>query len=309
MRPFRIHEPTALEEAVTLLGRYGDEARVYAGGTEMLLAMKQGLLRYSHLVDIKTVSGLEEITFDPATAILRLGAAVTHRALEHSPVVSQEFPVIATAERSVANVRVRNVGTLAGNLCFAEPHSDPAAFLLLYDAQVEVRGSSESRTLPLEELTLGPYETCLEDDEILARVLVPKFPQGMRAAYMKAGHHHRPTVGLGAAIRLAPGPDSPGTKDGYIEEIRIAVGSAGPMAVRAREAEEFLQGKELTEIIGATSNGEKTLLERAGALAAREVSPMDDLHGSAEYKAHLVKVLLGRTLAKAVAVSNADETT
>ncbi|MCH8992200.1 MAG: FAD binding domain-containing protein [Acidobacteria bacterium] len=156
LRPFRLHEPTSVNDAVSLLGQFGDEAKAYSGGTELLLAMKEGMLRYSHLVNVKTVSGLDELSYDAENGLLSIGSAVTHRAVELSAQVHDRFPLIAEAESKVANVRVRNVGTIGGNLCFAEPHSDPATFLLLYDSLVETQGSRGQRTFPLADLTLGP---------------------------------------------------------------------------------------------------------------------------------------------------------
>ena len=157
------------------MGQHGDDAALYAGGTELLLAMKEGLLRYEHLVNLKTVPGSDRLEYDGFARELHIGPAVTHRALEHSPEVAAQFPLIAAAEANVANVRVRNVGTLCGNLCFAEPHSDPSTFLLLYGARAEVQGTSGFRTIAIDQLVQGPYETCLEDGEMLTSVSVPQF--------------------------------------------------------------------------------------------------------------------------------------
>ena len=180
-----MHEPETVADALSLLGQYGGEAALYAGGTELLLAMKEGLLRYGHLVNLKTVPGSDRLGYDQTAGELHIGAAVTHRALELSPEVADTFPLIAKAEANVANVRVRNVGTLCGNLCFAEPHSDPAAFLLLYDARAEIQRVGGSRTIPLAQLVSGPYETCLEEGEMLTSVSVPQFGPEMNAAYQK----------------------------------------------------------------------------------------------------------------------------
>ena len=121
LRPFKLHEPTSVHDAVSLLGQYGEEAKVYCGGTELLLAMKEGLLRYNHLVNIKTIPGLDEIAYDHDSGMLSIGATVTHGALECSSEIQSHFPMIAQAEGNVANVRVRNVGTIGGNLCFSTP--------------------------------------------------------------------------------------------------------------------------------------------------------------------------------------------
>ena len=285
LRPFKLHEPETVADAVSLLGQFGWEAGVYAGGTELLLAMKEGLLSYSHMVNIKTVHGLDQIDYNPDGRELRIGPTVTHRSLEQSPVVKSEFPLIAQAEAGVANVRVRNVGTIGGNLCFGEPHSDPGTFLLLYDAQVAAQGSGGARSFPLSQLHKGPFETCLGEDEVLTGITVPQFPQGMSGAYLKFGYHQRPSVGLGVAVRL---------DGGAILECRIAVGSAGPRPVRVPEAEEMMRGVTVGDLLEENSGSRSPTLDQAGRLAAREVQPDDDMHGSAEYKEHMVGVLLGK---------------
>ena len=292
-----MHEPETVADAVSLLGQYGIDAALYAGGTELLLAMKEGLLRYSHLVNLKTVPGLDGLEYGRSTGELHIGPAVTHRALELSPEVAAQYPLIAKAEASVANVRVRNVGTLCGNLCFAEPHSDPAAFLLLYDARVEVQGATGNRTIPLDRLVLGPYETCLEEGEMLTSVSVPQVGPEMKAAYQKFGYHQRPTLGLGVAVRL---------ENGSVAEARVAVGSVGPKPVRVPEAEELLQGEDVGDLLGAASQSGASVLYEAGRLAAKAAQPMDDLHGAADYKEHLVRVFLERVFAEAVGAAPAD---
>ena len=298
LRPFRLHELETVSDAVTLLGRYGPEASIYAGGTELLLAMKEGLLRYSHLLNIKTIPGLDRLEYHQDRGELHIGPAVTHRTLEQSPIVASHFPLIAQAEAHVANVRVRNVGTVGGNLCFAEPHSDPGAFLLLHEAHVEAQGPSGSRTIPLGDLIVGPYETCLEEDEVLTGIVVPRFPQGMTGAYLKFGYHARPTLGLGVALRFDSHEDSKGgSVDGRatVLEARVSVGSAGPRPVRVPEAEELLQGKTVGDLV-PSSSGRSSLVDQAGDVAAQEAEPEDDFHGSAEYKEHLIRVLLGRAI-------------
>ena len=301
LRPFKLHEPTSVDEAVSLLSQYGEEAKVYCGGTELLLAIKEGLLRYNHLVNIKTIPGLDEIAYDHAAGMLSIGATVTHSALEHSPEIRSHFPMIAEAEGDVANVRVRNVGTIGGNLCFSEPHSDPGAFLLLHDTQVEIRGTGGQRTIPLSELTLGPFETCLEDDEVLTRILVPQFPQGMTGAYLKFGYHQRPTLGLGVSVLLDPtSSDGESMERAVVAEVRVTVGSAGPKAVRVPEAEQLLIGKTIAELLPALDGGESSTMNEAGSLSAQAADTMDDVHGSAEYKEHMIGVFLRRTFAKAL---------
>ena len=284
MKPFRLHEPTTVEETVSVLSRLGETARLYAGGTELLLAMKSGLLAYDDLVNVKSVPGLDAITRDERSGVLNVGSAATHSAVERSSVVREHFPLLADVERHVANVRVRNVGTLGGNLCFAEPHSDPGALLLLYDAEAEIAGPAGRRTIPVEELQTGPYETSLAPDELLTAILVSPLPEGMRGAYQKFGYHHRPTLGIAAAIRAS---------NGVIDEVRLAVGSVSPIPRRLREAERLIEG----ELVSSVASGESTAVAEAGRVAAQAADAMDDLHGSAEYKEHLVEVFVARALA------------
>ena len=292
LRPFRLHEPETVGDAVGLLQQYGEEASLYAGGTELLLAMKEGLLRYGHLLNVKTIPGLAELRYDEGAGVLRIGSSVTHRALERSAIVAADFPLIAQTEGNVANVRVRNVGTIGGNLCFGEPHSDPGALLLLYDATVTAQGASGTRTFPLAEFALGPFETSLEEGAVLTEIAVPRFPAGMTGAYLKFGYHARPTVGVGVALRL----DDPAAADGrgVVTEARVSVGSAGPRPVRVPQAEEILVGKTAAEL---TSPG---VLGPAARSAAHEAQPDDDFHGSAEYKEHLIGVLLRRAMRTAI---------
>ena len=285
MRPFTLHEPISAAEASALLLERGDAARLYAGGTELLLAMKGGFLSCDHIVNVKSIPGMDAIALDGGALVI--GAAATHAAIESAPIVRERFPLVAQVERRVANVRVRNVGTLAGNLCFAEPHSDPAALLLLYDAEAVVEGASGERRLLLSDLQTAPYETALEPGEVMTAVRVSPLPDGAQAAYLKFGVHHRPTISVGAMLRVA---------EGVVVEARLSLGSVPPVARRLPEAEALLLG-ERAERLNATSSA---VAEAAGAAAAR-ADAVDDLHGSAEYKRHLVDVFVRRAIAQAAA--------
>jgi carbon-monoxide dehydrogenase medium subunit len=290
--------------AVSLLAQHGGAARVYAGGTELLVAMKEGLLRYDHLINIKTISGLSEVRFDRDAGVLSIGPTATHRDLELSPAVKERFPLLAEVERRVANVRVRNVGTIGGNLCFADPHSDPGAVLLLYDARLEATRPAGKRSFPLEELVVGPYQTSLHQEELLTRVLVPPFPPGMKGAYLKFGYHERPSLGVGVAVRLVSravgGRGGRNRAGAVVEEVRIAVGSVGPRPLRVREAERLLQGLRVAELLRDGPRRGPSALDEAARLAARAARPVSDLHGSAEYKEHLIGVFLRRAFQAAV---------
>jgi carbon-monoxide dehydrogenase medium subunit len=204
--------------------------------------------------------------------------------LERAPNVREHFPAIARMEHDVANVRVREVGTLGGNLCFAEPHADPGAFLQAFDARVRIDKKGDSRTIPLEQLFVGPFETCLQGDELLTEIVVPPLPPRSAAAYLKFGYLERPSVGVGVAVTL---------DDGHVADARIAVGCVGPVPRRMRDAEARLKGKAIAESVAA--------LPEAGRIAGRAADAITDLHGSADYKEHLVGVLLRRAFEQALA--------
>jgi carbon-monoxide dehydrogenase medium subunit len=169
-----------------------------------------------------------------------------------------------------------------GNLCFAEPHSDPAALLLLYEASVRVEGPGGERTVPLDRLITGAYETSVADDELVTRVDVPPFPNGMRGAYLKFGYHHRPTLGLGAAVAVS---------DGQFADVRLSLGSVGERPTRLHDAEAILRGVRVDD---------GRALAEAARTAASICEPLEDEHGSAEYKAHLVDVFVRRAVTEAI---------
>lgn len=269
LAPFRLHRPETLDEALHLLSTLEDSV-VYMGGTELLLLMKLGMARPEHLVDCKRVAGLGDLTL--LSDRIEIGAAVTHRRVERDPAVAAALPALSEMTRQVANVRVRNAGTLAGNLCFAEPHSDPATLLLALDAQVQVAGRGTARVVPMEELFAGPLQTTLREGEVLTRVVVPLPALGSRIAYRRFAVKERPAVNVAVVAGGTPG------------RTRVVVGAVGPRPVRVPAAEEMLAQAE--------PEGRPATL----AAAAAAVEAYDDGGGSAEYKRHLVEVLLDRAL-------------
>jgi len=263
-----------------MLGEWGEKARLYAGGTELLLAMKHDLLRYDHLVDVKTIADLNKI--EVKNGSLMIGSTATHRAIERSPVVQQNSPVLAEMETKVANVRVRASGTLGGNLCFAEPHSDPATLLVALGAKAQVQGKSGSKTLGIDKLITGAYETSLAADELLASVEIPLPAKTQRATYVKFQLHERPTLGLALVLNI----------DGdKITMARAVVGSVSAIPTQSDRAN--------TLLVGSKGQVKKQLPDAAEALA-QAADPVDDLEGSAEYKRHLIGVFLERAFAQAL---------
>jgi aerobic carbon-monoxide dehydrogenase medium subunit len=279
--PFELHRAGSVEEAAELLERYGEDAAVVCGGTELLLLLKLGFAAYGHLVDIKRIDELGAIRADDGTLVI--GSTVTHRELERAPLVLERLPALAAMERRVANIRVRNVGTLGGNLCFSDPHSDPATFLLALEAEVEYGAASEARRVPLSQFLVGPYETALAQGQLLTAVHVPIPAAGSSIVHRKLAFHERPAATVTCLARVA---------QGSFDDVRIAVGSVGARPVRATEAEAALEGKAAADV---------SALETAATLAAEAAQAVADANGSVEYKQNLVRVLVERCLRDAVA--------
>lgn len=277
LRRFRLEEPETVKGASDLLTRYGESARVYAGGTELILAMKEGFIQYERLINIKNITGLDQVKLEDGA--VRVGALSTHRKLECSPQIQEYLPVLVQMERNVANIRVREVGTIGGNLSFAEPHADPGTLLLVLGASLVAERASSTREIAMEKFFVDAYETCLEEDELLTEIRVPLLSARSGVRYLKFGHLERPSVGVALLLTADGNGES-------IKDARLAVGCVGPKACRIEEAEEVLKDKGFEEA--------SRLLGRAGEIAARVPQAISDLHGSADYKEHIVQVLLRR---------------
>jgi carbon-monoxide dehydrogenase medium subunit len=271
--PFDLHRATSVEEARELLTRYGDDAAVICGGTELLLLLKLGFAAYGHLVDIKGIPGLGGVRSDNGSLVI--GATATHREIERSPEVLEKLPALAAMEQHVANLRVRNVGTLGGNLCFSDPHSDPATFLLAVGAEVEVDGTRQ----PLAQFLVGPYETALAHGQLLHSVRIPVPAAGTRIVHKKLAFHERPAATVACAVRV---------DGGKVAEARIAVGSVGPRAV-------------LVEELAGAAVDDAGALAAAAERAAEASGAVEDANGSVEYKQQLVRVLVERSVREALA--------
>jgi carbon-monoxide dehydrogenase medium subunit len=282
--PFALYRPETVDEALAALGAHPGEVALYAGGTELLLLLKERLARADTLVDLKRIPALGAIT--AGDGALTIGATVTHRAVERSSLVQARCPLVAAAARHVANVRVRSVGTVGGNLAFADPHSDLATLFLVFEASVALASPGGTRELPLEAFILGPWETARRDDEILVSVRLRAWPARTVGTYVKFGIHERPTLGVAVALGLGPGGSG-------VREARLAVGCVGPRPRRLREAEALATGRSLDELLALGAD--------IAALAAREAEPVADLHGSAEWKHEVTRVVVRRALGAAAA--------
>lgn len=282
MKNFDYLEPTSVAEACALLKRHGSEAKVFAGGAHMTILMKQGLYQPKVLVNIKKIPELRGIKFDAAEGLI-IGALVTHRELETSAPVMEKLPVLCEAEREVANIRVRNMGTVGGNLASGEPLTDLAQIFIALDGQLKITGPSGQRTIPVEELFLDFYTTSLAEDEIITQVVLPLLPPRSGIEYIRFSSSSvvdKPAAGV--AVRL--------TLDNEMVQVaRSVLGCVGSTPVRARKAEAMLIGAKVTpELAG-----------EVGKLASQECSPTSDLRGSEWYKRAIVGTLVKRALTAA----------
>src|SRR5262245_6529803 len=269
MRNFDYLEPTTVAEACTLLKQHVGEAKVFAGGSHLTILMKQGLYNPKALVNIKRIYELKGIKYD-AQAGLSIGALVTHREIETSALVREKFPVLCDAEREVANIRVRNMGTVGGNLASAEPLTDLSQIFIALDGKAKITGPDAQRTIPIEDLFVDFYTTILAEDEILTQVLIPPLPPRSGVDYIRFSSSSvvdKQSAGVEVRLTLE-------TSGEPIQTARIVLGCVGATPVRARNAEALIAGKQLTS----------QLVEEAGSIASQKCSPTSDLRGSEQYK-------------------------
>ena len=246
--------------------------------------MKQGLYQPKALVNIKKISELKGIKYD-AKEGLSIGALVTHREIETSALVREKFPVLCDAEREVANIRVRNVGTVGGNLASGEPLTDLSQIFISLDGKAKIAGPNGQRAIAVEELFLDFYTTSLAEDEILTQVVLPPLPARSGVDYIRFSSSSvvdKPSAGVAVRLTLETGDET-------IQTARIVLGCVGATPVRARKAEALLNGKKLGP----------ELAEEAGSIASQECSPTSDLRGSEQYKRAIVGTLVRRAAAKA----------
>lgn len=282
MKNFDYLEPTSVAEACALLKQHGSEAKVFAGGAHVTILMKQGLYQPKALVNIKKIPELRGIKLDAAEGLV-IGALVTHRELETSALIKDKLPVLCEAEREVANIRVRHMGTVGGNLASGEPLTDLSQIFIALDGKLRISGPTEQRTLPVEELFVDFYTTSLAEDEIITQVVIPPLPPKSGIEYIRFSSSSvvdKPSAGVAARLTL---------DQEVVQIARIVLGCVGPTPVRAHTAEALVTGKKLTP----------ELIAEAGMIASQECSPTSDLRGSEWYKRAIVGTLVKRALTAA----------
>jgi len=278
---FDYQEPTTLKKAFGLMEKYGEDGRVIAGGTSLLIMMRQRLLMPKVVISLGRIPKFDRIAYNSKEG-LRIGAGARHRDIERSLVVKRHYPLLHETFRKVAQPRIRNMGTVGGNLAAGDPLTDPGASLIALDAEVTLTSSKGQRRLRLDEFFVDYYQTALEPGELLTEIHVPP-PQRPGWAHIKftpRSIEDFATVGVALTLKAT---------NGICEDIRIGLNSVASTIVRARKAEEVLRGKPITD----------AALREMGEVASTECDPTDDNRGSAEYKLDLVKVLVRRAAQEA----------
>jgi carbon-monoxide dehydrogenase medium subunit len=275
MKAFEHYAPDSVEELLELL-KSKPNAKLIAGGTDLLLQMKEGTAQPEIVVSLKNVEELGG--FSVSKNGYRLGTGMTLRRITRSNELTQNFPGLIYAAGVVASEQIRSLATLGGNICNASPSADMVPPLIALDAVVQLVSSQSQRELPLSEFFKGPGESVLKGGEILHSIFLPQ-PSGSMIYSKHAPRKYMDLAVVGVAVRLAK-------KNGKINEARVALGAVGPVPFRAEKTEALLAGQTLTT----------ELMREAGEMAAGECVPIDDIRGSAWYRKRMVKVHVRRNL-------------
>ena len=282
MIKFDYQEPQTLKKVFSLLEKHGEDARVIAGGTSLLIMMRQRLLMPKVLISLARIPKFDRITYSSKDG-LRIGAGARHRDIELFPAVKKHYPLLHETFRKVAQPRIRNMGTVGGNLAAGDPLTDPGASLIALDAEVTLASSKTKRTLRVDEFFVDYYQTALEPGELLTEIHVPapQRPGWSHIKFTPRSIEDFATVGVALTLR---------TNNGACDDVRLGLNSVGPTIIHAKRAEEVLRGKAVTNEI----------LSEMGEVAAAEVDPVDDNRGSSAYKREMVKVLVRRAAEEAL---------
>lgn len=275
---FDYHTPQTWEEAVALLDHYGAEARPLAGGTDLLILMQRGLIAPRHIISLDRIAGWDALRTNEG---ITLGAGTTYRQIERLPVLYTRYTALVEAARQVGGVQIRNVATVAGNLCNASPAADSVPPLLVMDAMLTLHGPQGERLVRVDGFITGPRQTILQPCELLRHIHIPPLPERTATIFLKAGRRQAMEISIvSVAARLTL------DVDGTIRTARLALGAVAPTPIRVVEAERLLVGEHLRP----------DLLAEVAASAQRAASPISDVRASAAYRLHLIGVMTQRAL-------------
>jgi carbon-monoxide dehydrogenase medium subunit len=274
---FEYFAPKTVKEALSLLSKYKEEAKIVAGGQSILVVMRQRLLTPEYVIDIKGLSALDYIKYDEGK-YLRIGALTPHRTIEKSPVIQKHFGVLSEMERNLATIQTRNWGTIGGNVCHGDPAADPAPIFIALKAKLKLASSAGERVIEMEEFSKDYLEVALGPGEMLTEIQVPTPPPHTGTAYEKLMVMKGDMGVVGAVVSITL--DS---KDSC-KDARIALSNCSSIPLRAKKAERVLIGKAINDV----------LLAEAGEVASTEADPPADVHGSVEYRREMIKVFVKR---------------
>ena len=288
MIDFEYHSPTSLDQVFGLLEQYGEDSRIMAGGTALVIQMKQRLSQPGHVIGLRKVGNLNSI--ESTSEGVRIGSLCTQHQITTSPVIGEKLPLLADTFRKVATPRIRNMATIGGGLVNGDPSQDPPPSLIALGASAVMTSISGDRVVPLENFFIDYYETDVQPGEVLTSVMVPYPTIGCGSVYLKflpRTADDYGTVSVAAVVSTE--------QDGTCKDIRIVLGSVGVTAIRATEAEEALRGKALTD----------ESIRTAAALVKNCVDPLDDFRGSAEYKTDMAEVFARRAVEQSLSAITA----
>lgn len=283
---FNYHKPLSIQEACRILSESPDGVPI-AGGTDLLVEMKQGLRHHQDIVSLTAIEELKSIHQDESNFFI--GAGVTHNEILASPLIKESFPAITEAASTIGTDQVRNTGTIGGNLCTGASSCDMAPILIALNANVEIYSSTKIRTVSLNEFFITHRKTLIQKAEILTKIIVPRPEAGIGACFEKFGLREAASISVASvavAIKM---------KDGICSNARVVIGAVAPYPKISAGASDVLIGKKFSEL-----SGDSAILKLVCEAASADTCPIDDLRGSADYRQHLIKVLTKRAVIKAI---------
>jgi len=284
MENFEYFETKTLKEAIRLLLKFKGKSKLLAGGTDLMIGMKEGFVRPKYLINLKKIKGLDKISFGKKEG-LSIGALVTWSTLLSSKPINQYYPILRETASLIGCPQIRNMGTIGGNICHASPSADSAPALMVYGAQCMIAGPGKDRVIPVEEIFAGVQKISLKQGEILTGFHIPTPDKESKGCYLKFSPRRAmdlPIVGVGVLVRAS---------NGTFQDVKIALGAVAPTPIRARRAESFLFGKPVND----------QLIRKAAEEAVMESKPITDMRASREYRLGLVKELTYRAIKQSIA--------
>ena len=280
MKPFKYLSPTTVEKAISYYGEHSETAKFIAGGTDVIVKVKEGWMEPDYLISLKKIEEMGELHKNEATGELSIGALVTHATLEKSLMIQNEYPIIYDAVSNIGSLQVRNVGTIGGNLINAVPSADGAIPLIALDGVALLHGPEGERSAQVKDLFIEPYKTILKSGEILKKITIPTQAPNAGSAYIKFGRRaamELPLIGIGVLLTLEDDMET-------CSKARICLGVAAPTPMRAFDAEKLLIGKKIN----------KEILIEAGNIAADESKVRNSIRGKAWHRKEMIRVHVKR---------------